>query len=148
MQHQQKMKFLEVTEAIHQQRFFEKFSIYPIAEYAIMKEIHRKQSIHENITISEIANQIKISVPAISRTIKTLSEKGWIEKLQLDCDKRAYHIQLTHIGLQHYQQQSQIFCDKFSQVLSLMDEQALSSLVFALSQMKNAMDEVIRDHEL
>lgn len=148
MKNQHMEKLMSLIESLNNQRFFEKFLYFPLSEYSILKEIYQLIGQNKNTTPSEIAENAKLSVPAISRTIKCLIDKGWVFKEQSATDKRSYHIQLTEEGKAQYLQQSKIFCDRFSQVLNLMSDHDLSALLQALEHMKLAMDDVIVSHPL
>lgn len=49
-------------------------------------------------TVSSLAEQMGVSKPTVTVALNSLSEQGYIKKVQSDIDKRIFMIQLTHRG--------------------------------------------------
>lgn len=52
----------------------------------------------ENITVAEAARRLDVSMPAVSRSLKGLSEKGFIERDFNENDRRSVRIIATKAG--------------------------------------------------
>lgn len=63
--------------------------------FAMMK---LKEVESTNITFSSLANELQISTPALSRTIKHLIEKGYVKRIEDKIDRRNSFLKLTKKG--------------------------------------------------
>lgn len=70
------------------------------SEYHIMAAIYYNNN--EGMTISELAEKIHVSPPAISRSIKGLEEKKWINRFVDPNDRRTTFVVLTDLGEAKY----------------------------------------------
>lgn len=51
-----------------------------------------------NITVAEAARQLRVSMPAVSRSLKGLSEKGFVKRDFDENDRRSVRIAVTETG--------------------------------------------------
>lgn len=56
----------------------------------------------QNPTINEFANFINISSPNATYKVNSLIQKGYIEKVQSETDKREYHLRVTDKYYKYY----------------------------------------------
>lgn len=52
----------------------------------------------ENITVAQAAKRLGVPMPSVSRTLKALSQKGFIERYSDPDDRRAVRIKVTEAG--------------------------------------------------
>lgn len=52
----------------------------------------------ENMTVTEAAKDLGVSAPSISRTLKSLAEKGYVERVSDENDRRCIRISVTPDG--------------------------------------------------
>ncbi len=52
----------------------------------------------ENISVAEAAKQMDVSVPFVSKTLKRLAEKGYVERVSDENDRRCVRISVTSKG--------------------------------------------------
>lgn len=52
----------------------------------------------ENICVAPAAKRLDVSAPAISRTLKSLSEKGYVKRVSDSADRRSVRIEVTESG--------------------------------------------------
>lgn len=52
----------------------------------------------ENISVAEAARQMDVSVPFVSKTLKRLAEKGYVERVSDENDRRCVRISVTSDG--------------------------------------------------
>lgn len=52
----------------------------------------------ENITVAQAAKQLGVPMPSVSRTLKSLTEKGFVERYSDPNDRRAVRIKVTRTG--------------------------------------------------
>lgn len=55
-----------------------------------------------NPTINEFANYINISSPNATYKVNSLIQKGYVEKIQSENDKREYHLRVTEKYYKYY----------------------------------------------
>ena len=52
----------------------------------------------ENICVAPAAKRLGVSAPAISRTLRSLSEKGYVKRVSDSADRRSVRITVTETG--------------------------------------------------
>lgn len=62
----------------------------------------------EELTVSELTAKLKAKGPAVSRTLKTLEDKGYIERDVNKADRRNTYVKLTASGEQKQEECEQI----------------------------------------
>lgn len=65
------------------------------AEFFLLVQIHRQVQVQEVSTVRTLAQDMGVSSPAVSRMIRSLSEKNMVEKRDLSSDRRNTSITLT-----------------------------------------------------
>ena len=68
------------------------------AEFFLLVQIHRQVQVQEVSTVRTLAQDMGVSSPAVSRMIRSLSEKNMVEKRDLSSDRRNTSITLTEIS--------------------------------------------------
>lgn len=65
-----------------------------------LRQLYYIELIHKNnnISVSEIANELNVKKSTVSIAINQMMEKGILTKIQSDKDKRVYFLQLTSKG--------------------------------------------------
>ena len=92
--------FEELFRALHQFKKLNVVSMLPgisNSEFAVMGVILSQRE-KGNITISEIAAMTRTLPPAVSRTIRSLEEKGLVERSVDKKDRRNTYVSLTEKG--------------------------------------------------
>ena len=85
------------------------------------------------ITISELAKKTRVLPSAISRTLKRLEEKGYVERTVNKNDRRNTYVEITDRGREVAQEVREIMRDYGEAVLSKFDEEELSMLISYLN---------------
>lgn len=86
----------------------------------------------QNPTPSELARELKLSRPAITAIVEHFAEKGYVEKVQSDGDRRMFHIHLTQKGghvLSTHESIHDTIADAFIQTLSEDELNELTALL-------------------
>lgn len=97
----------------------------------------------ENLTISELAEKIKVQPPAISRTLKALEEKGYVERIINKSDRRNTYVVLTEEG-QKELKSIQKTMDAFAEaVVSRMNEEDMQKMIVGLNEFYQIAQEEI-----
>ena len=85
------------------------------SELAVLfKAITYSADCGENISVAEAARLIGVSVPFISKTLKSLEEKGLIERVSDKNDRRSVRVSVTESG-------REIIDNFFNSLFSLLD---------------------------
>lgn len=130
-----KDKFEELFEAMHQ---FHKLKISDImpnlsgAEFWTMRVLMSKgENGRENV--SELARKTRVLPSAISRTLRGLEEKGYVERMVNKNDRRNTCVEITDKGREVTDKVKEIMCDYGQTVLSQLDEDELSQFISYLN---------------
>jgi len=54
----------------------------------------------DNPTVTELSRELKLSKPTVTVTVDKLVEKGFVDKVRSDRDRRSAHLHLTEKGVQ------------------------------------------------
>lgn len=82
----------------------------------------------ERMSLGELARQICVSPPTISRSITTLQERGWVQRVPSNRDGRVVFAELTPQGRQvlgEMERQSRQWISHYLEGLSTQEQQAL-----------------------
>jgi DNA-binding MarR family transcriptional regulator len=91
-------RMFEAAHRFKQLNIAEKMNLIPQSEMMAMKVIQKLSAEGKKYGVSEIAKYLSISPPAISRTIKKLREKQYVECLTDETDRRNTYIQISEKG--------------------------------------------------
>lgn len=83
----------------------------------------------ETPTVAEIASQLDVSVPAISRNLKNLEAKGYIQRTPDSSDRRIVHISLTQKGEQVLTEKFRSMADVMERVLAQFTDEELETML-------------------
>ena len=128
-------KFEELFKAMHQFHKLRLGDIMPDisgADFWTMRNIMDKGE-DGKITISELAKKTRVLPSAISRTLKRLEEKGYVERTVNKNDRRNTYVEITDRGREVAQEVREIMRDYGEAVLSKFDEEELSMLISYLN---------------
>lgn len=128
-------KFEELFKAMHQ---FHKLRIGDMmpnvngADFWAMNNIVNKSE-DGKITVSELAKKTNVLPSAISRTIRGLEDKGYVERTINKNDRRNTYVEMTDRGIEVMQEVKETMHNFGEAVLSKFDEDELSQLVAYLN---------------
>lgn len=128
-------KFEELFKAMHQFHKLRLGDIMPDisgADFWTMRNIMDKGE-DGKIMISELAKKTRVLPSAISRTLKRLEEKGYVERTVNKNDRRNTYVEITDRGREVAQEVREIMRDYGEAVLSKFDEEELSMLISYLN---------------
>lgn len=52
----------------------------------------------ENLTVAEAARRVDVAMPSVSRTLRSLADKGFVERVSDENDRRSVRISVTEDG--------------------------------------------------
>lgn len=98
-------------------------------DFMILKYIRQANLKGDTVTGSQLAKHLEISPPAISRKMKDLEEKGWVQRVSAEEDRRNTWLQLTPEGEAITDAAIQQLRDMTRQAVGQMDEQVIAQYI-------------------
>ena len=102
----------------------------------------------EELTVSELTARLKAKGPAVSRTLKTLEDKGYIERDVNKADRRNTYVKLTASGEQKREECEQIMNSFAHAVISRIDRDDMEQMIDFLNELYEASREEIEDRKM
>lgn len=102
------------------------------ADFIVMNVIMNKGK-DDKMTISELAAIARMLPSAISRTLKGLEEKGYVERTINKQDRRNTYVELTEEGKKQTCEVRQVMRDFGKTVMAKLDEQEMNQLILYLN---------------
>lgn len=96
-----------------------------------------------HIAVAEAAEKLGISVPAVSRCVRGLVQRGYAERLMIDDDRRIVRILITQAGEKIFSENIRNCIIKLDGVLSEFSDEELSSFVKLHCKFTEAMSKAI-----
>ena len=87
------------------------------------------------ITMTELANQLKITVGTLTTTINRLLKKGYVTRNQAEDDRRFVYIQLTEMGIAAFKEHETFHKNMVKSVVSQLEEEDHDVLVHSLEKL-------------
>ncbi|MGE5454643.1 MAG: MarR family winged helix-turn-helix transcriptional regulator [Methylocystaceae bacterium] len=94
------------------------------------------------ITISELSRLTGIAKSHISKTIRELDERGWVEKREDSTDQRLLRLYLNPIAIKYLEQARQDIRQRINELVADIPEERAIELVVGLTDIKAALEQV------
>lgn len=120
------------------------------AEFMPLQKIYSFSSEHpqaQGLYVSEIAAQLKVSSPAVSRTLRSLEEKELIERIPDKKDRRNTFIRLTDKGEKTREEVFSGICRYFDDVFARMGGEDMESLLNLVERLSFIMEDEIKNRK-
>ncbi|MDL2319429.1 MarR family transcriptional regulator [Eubacteriales bacterium OttesenSCG-928-A19] len=94
-------EFIQTMQRFKRMQMLEAFSSTPRGEFVAMEILAQHQREHpcaEGLYGGELAARMHVTPPAVSRMLRHLEEKGFIERTVDTQDRRNTYIRLTRVG--------------------------------------------------
>ena len=91
-------KIFVMARKFNQLNAIERMGVMPKSEGFVLQVIINISEGEKGCRVSDIAKALEVSVPAISRTLKKLREKEFIESIINEKDRRNTYITITNKG--------------------------------------------------
>lgn len=95
-----------------------------------------------NSSVQNISDILGLDKAAVSRTIKKLNEKKYLEISGDSDDKRIYVINLTEFGQEIYEVASDFSIEREKQLLETLDDTEKDQLFNILKKLRNNVDQM------
>ena len=113
-------------------------------EFLVMVSLDRHAELHdgEGMRAAQLAQYVKASPQALSRTLRSLEEKGFIERKADPTDRRHTCISLTEAAQDTIRAGQQRMKHIFDQAITQMGEENVRTMVSLVNQMSDIMQDV------
>lgn len=95
------------------------------------------------LTVSELAEKMEVQSPAVSRTLKTLEDKGFIERTIKKSDRRNTYVEVTAEGKREIKEMEETMSDFARTVITRMNEEDMKKLITYLDELYRVAKEEI-----
>lgn len=116
----------------HKLKFSDMMQNMSKADFIVMNVIMNKGK-EDKMTISELAAIARMLPSAISRTLKGLEEKGYVERTINKQDRRNTYVELTEEGKRQTREVRQVMRDFGKTVMAKLDEHEVNELILYLN---------------
>lgn len=117
------------------------------ADFIVMNVIMKKGQ-DDKMTISELASTARMLPSAISRTLKGLEEKGYVERTINKMDRRNTYVELTAEGKKQTRTVKQELRDFGKTVMAKLDEQEMNQLILYLNNIYSIAEKEIETRKI
>lgn len=104
-----------------------------------IKEMHTIEAIglHEELTSTEVANKLNITVGTLTVAVNNLVRKGYVNRIRIDRDRRVVRLGLTKKGKLLYRLHDKFHKDMVKETLRGLDEAQADALIKGLENLHN-----------
>lgn len=144
-----RLDFLTTIHSLAQLNFSAVLSQISQAEFLVMSAINKLERLHSssNYGISNIADSLHVSSPAISRTITALENKGYVERKIDKLNRRNTLVRLTESGTEVFQNECDRIYQFMNNVVNRMGEDKLNELFLLSNELLENVEKEIKSRE-
>lgn len=114
------------------------------SEFMILVMIHHGK---KDVTVSELASKLSISLPAVSKMISILEERGLVKRYTDKIDRRNKYVYLTEKGNALCHQNETKLKDFMEEVVNRMGKEEMKQLTLLLKRMHTVMEDIIEENK-
>lgn len=112
-------------------------------DYYVMAAIFDKEK-EKKITISEVAAKTHALPQAVSRTLRGLEEKGYVERMVNQKDRRNTYVELTEEGRYVAEKTRHVMSDFGCAVMSQVDEEDMRRMITYMNNIYHIAEKEIQ----
>lgn len=106
-----------------------------------MDAISELKQQNEKVRVSDISEILNIPRPGVTRTIKKMEEKGYIEKITSEDDARITFIEITEIGEKLSDKFNRKYFNELSEYLDDISDQEADCMISTIDKLYKIMCE-------
>ena len=95
-------------------------------------------------SVAYIASQLNVSVPMVSRTLRYLQEKGWIQRSVDENDRRSVRVTITDAGREIFEKNMKRVVFTLNKIISVFTEEEIRTIAELYSKFAAAMEKQLR----
>lgn len=103
---------------------------------------HEKTN-QEKMTASQLCEYMHMLKSQMNRTLNSMEEKGYINRMRSEKDKRKIYIQLNHEHLDIYLKQHQNILSKINKIISQFGEERVRETIKMINLLSSICEEVL-----
>lgn len=107
-------------------------------------EMDRK-NLKQDVTVSELASKLSISLPAVSKMIGVLEERGLVKRYTDKADRRNKYVRLTEKGKALCLKNETRMKEFLEEVVNRMGKDEMKQLTLLLNRMHTVMEDIIEE---
>ena len=137
-------RYMQLWHKFARLRFDSLFSELSRGEFMPLQTIYVNSLHHpeaEGTNVSELASQLRVSSPAVSRMLRSLEKKGYIERFPDKNDRRTTLIRLTEKGNAIRHQVFESLCEYFDRIFERMGTEQIEQLLSLWEQIQCIMED-------
>lgn len=92
------------------------------------------------VTVSEVARYMRVAAPAVSRTLRTLEEKAYVERMVCEGDRRNVYVRVTDAGKDILNECNRILSELLESVTEKMGEEDMNRLIGYLNKLEQTAE--------
>jgi DNA-binding MarR family transcriptional regulator len=96
---------------------------------------------------SDLAEIMSVSGATMSNTLAALEERGWVERVRSETDRRVFHVRLTSAGVKAYEETMQEMEAQLNGLLEHLDEGTRAELRRGLIVLREVFARALGDEE-
>jgi DNA-binding MarR family transcriptional regulator len=100
---------------------------------------------HGSLAMSQIADLLDVSVSNATGLIDRIEERGYVERVRLQDDRRVVQVRVTDQGHDLLRQVELFKDDMMQRILGRLDAASLSGVAQALADLRGAVEAAVRD---
>lgn len=100
---------------------------------------------HGDMAMSRIAELLDVSLSNATGLVDRIEERGLVERIRVADDRRVVLVRLTAAGIQLLQEVELLKDDMLQRILSKLDGAALAGVSRAMTDLRGAVEELVRD---
>lgn len=94
------------------------------------------KSIDAKVTVSEVVRYMRVAAPAVSRTLRSLEEKNYVERMVCEGDRRNVYVRVTEEGKEVLNECNRILSELLKSVTEKMGEEDMNRLIGYLNKLE------------
>ena len=144
-----RLDFLTTIHSLAQLNFSVVLSQISQGEFLVMSAINKLERLHSssNYGVSNIADSLHVSSPAISRTITALENKGYVEREIDKLNRRNTLVRLTESGTEVFENECDRIYQFMNNVVDRMGEDKLNELFLLSNELLENVEKEIKSRE-
>ena len=137
--------FLQTMGRMRTLNFFPPASLTK-GEFSLLTWLHRQGvGQEEGLRVSQLAQRLQVSTPAVSRMLRTLERRGLVERMADQADRRSTYIVLTQRGETLYRQCARQLQGCFGRVLDQMGARQMEEFLHLWNRLIDIMAQTLPD---
>ena len=96
---------------------------------------------HGNVKVSELSDALNLPRPGVTRTVRSMTEKGYLNKISSKEDGRVTYIEVSDKGLALFEKFNKEFFNELSQSLSNISIEEADCMIETIEKFYQVMSE-------